>query len=323
MKLTILYPGSYFDRKKVDEDYELEYQEAVKFQELQIAFFNYDEFMAGDRLKLFPLPLETGLCIYRGWMVKPEKYQALYEELRERGLELINTPKQYENCHEFPRSYPLLKDFTPSMLSFPEEKVISGDMPQLTACGFVDPEQKRFHNYTESAGQKGMNCGRPLDIDWDQTKAVFPRFMIKDYVKSVKGTSFPAFFDSTYSNKDLDQYLEQFKQLRGELYTGGIVIKEFVDLKRVNGITNEYRAFYLNGRLLTLSPNSNQRFGAQPPKALTDQLPLLESRFYNVDFAEQEDGHWMVIETGDGQVSGLSPGQYIFKFYEELLGHAL
>ena len=38
-----------------------------------------------------------------------------------------------------------------------------------------------------------------------------------------------------------------------------------------------------------------------------------------MDFAELADGSWIVVETGDGQVSGLSPGQYVFKFYEELL----
>lgn len=303
MKLTILYPGSYFNLKKVDEDYDFEYQEAAKFPELQIVFFNYDGFLAGDRLKLYPISQEPGLCIYRGWMVKPEKYQKLYEELKAKGLELINTPEQYENCHEFPRSYSHLKDFTPPMVHFPEGESSAGTAHHSPACG--------------PASLTGQG------IDWDHVKAVFPRFMIKDYVKSVKGTSFPVYFDSTYSNQKLDEYLEQFKLLRGELYTGGIVIKEFVDLKRVHGTTNEYRAFYLSGRLLTLSPNSNQRFGAPPPASLTDRIPPLESRFYTVDFAELENGSWMVLETGDGQVSGLSPGQYVFKFYEELLRHAV
>ena len=34
-------------------------------------------------------------------------------------------------------------------------------------------------------------------IDVGQLKKEFPRFMIKGYVKSVKGTEFPAFFDHT------------------------------------------------------------------------------------------------------------------------------
>ena len=46
-----------------------------------------------------------------------------------------------------------------------------------------------------------------------------------------------------------------------------------------------------------------------------DKLP---SNYYTVDFAELSNGDWIVIETGDGQVSGLSPNQYPFKYYDDM-----
>lgn len=279
MNLTILYPADFFDLTKVDADYEYEYREAVKFPEFRVAFYNYDELTEGKPLRLYPPVPDRGRCIYRGWMLQPETYSALYQALQARGLTLINSPEEYEHSHEFPNSYPLLKAFTPKIRTFSKGEV----------------------------------------IDWDKIKCEFSRFMMKDYVKSVKGSNFPVYFDGSYSNQDLDRRTEEFIRMRDKLFVKGIVIKEYVDLRKTDQVTNEYRAFYLNGSLLTLSKNSNQKSAAAVPDAFVQQIPRLNSNFYTVDFAELADGRWIVIETGDGQVSGLSPGQYVFKFYDELL----
>ena len=71
MKTLILYPADYFNIRKPDPDYEYEYREAVRFPDLMAGFYNYDGFMAKDRLKFYPGDLEPGPCIYRGWMLKP------------------------------------------------------------------------------------------------------------------------------------------------------------------------------------------------------------------------------------------------------------
>ena len=51
MKTLILYPADYFNIRKPDPDYEYEYREAVRFPDLMAGFYNYDGFMAKDRLK--------------------------------------------------------------------------------------------------------------------------------------------------------------------------------------------------------------------------------------------------------------------------------
>ena len=48
MKIKLLYPSDYYDNKTVDTDYENEYREASKFRELDIIFYNYDEFLTGS-----------------------------------------------------------------------------------------------------------------------------------------------------------------------------------------------------------------------------------------------------------------------------------
>lgn len=156
-------------------------------------------------------------------------------------------------------------------------------------------------------------------IDWQAVREQLGKFMMKDYVKSVEGADFPAFFDQTYPDEEMDRYRAEFVRLRDRLFVKGIVLKAYVDLKKTDGATNEYRAFYLYGKRITLSKNSNQKRDAPVPEAFLRQMPSLPSNFYTIDFAELADGNWIVVETGDGQVSGLSPGQYAFKFYEELL----
>lgn len=284
MKVTIIYPSDYFNKNNIDEDYKYEYDEAIKFSEFQPIFYSYDDFINEDRLNLYPKNFSESLCIYRGWMLSTEKYKKFYYELKKLGLTLINSPEQYENCHEFPNSYSLLKELTPKIY---------------------------YYKYGEK-------------IEWDKIKDEFDKFMIKDYVKSVKGTDFPVYFDKTFSNIELNKYVSKFIEMRGDLFTKGIVIKKFVNLSKVDNISNEYRAFYINGRLLTVSKNSNQKGNRNiVPKEILLSVPKLNSNFYTIDFAELKNGDWTIIETGDGQVSGLSPNQNIFKFYEELKNNIL
>ena len=91
-------------------------------------------------------------------MLNSEKYKKLYEYLSSRGLKLINNPEEYRFCHEFPNAYKVVKDLTPAI---------------------------RVYNEGE-------------EIDWTSVKKQFDKFMIKDFVKSVKGTHFPKYFDEKY-----------------------------------------------------------------------------------------------------------------------------
>jgi hypothetical protein len=214
-------------------------------------------------------------------MLKPDKYQELYEILISRGVTLINNPDEYEMCHLFPKSYEDIKDFT--------------------------PKTEWYDNYK--------------NIDWKCINSEFKRFMIKDYVKSVKGTSFPSCFQTPVEDETMNKYIDEFIKLRGALFTKGIVIKEFVDFKRYGEATNEYRAFYLKGKLVTVSRNSNQSENCPfVPSEFVERFTGLKSSFYTIDFAELDNGKWIIIEVGDGQVSGLSPSQYVFKFYDEIRG---
>ena len=212
-------------------------------------------------------------------MMKPEQYEEFYRALYARGIRLITEPKAYEAMHVFPNVYKLVEEDTARMRIFP------------------------LHE----------------EIELARVKTEISRFMVKDYVKSVKGTSFPKYFDSSTEQDAFNQWMEIFYQYRGDLLTGGICIKEYLDLKKYGDRTNEYRVFYMNHEIAAVSRNSGQlSTAALPPETLVEKYRNLPSVFYTVDFAELEDGTWKIIEAGDGSVSGLSDGQDYGAFFRAL-----
>lgn len=278
--MIILFPSDYFDKKKPDINYEDEFNIAKSIPEFEIALFDYDGFIEDNTLKIYPkISVHRGNhnCIYRGWMLKPDKYIVLYKKLKEKGIELINSPEEYEKCHLFPNVYDDIKDYTPKTIWFYDI----------------------------------------LNIDWNLINREFKSFIIKDFVKSVKGEDFPVKFETSVKNKEMDEYINKFLKLRGNLFTGGIVLKEFVNLKRYDSVINEYRCFYLKNKIVSISKNSNQKIDYSIiPQSFVNKFKNLKSNFYTIDFGELESGEWIIIETGDGQVSGLSPDQFIYGFYD-------
>lgn len=280
---AILFPSDVFSIREVDSSYQNEYEAVIESGDFQIYLYDYEEFVRNGILRLNRTPAEKTCTLLRGWMLKAEQYESFYNQLLERNIELITTPEQYCTMHLFPNVYPLIAEDTPRMLVYPE----TGD---------------------ETAEAK---------INLDEIKSEFPRFMVKDFVKSEKGTDFPKFFDSAaLTEKEFFNWLRIFRQYRDKLFTGGICIKEFVDLKKYGDRTNEWRVFYLGDNVLSMCRNSGQLdFVSEVPKSLVEKYRKLPSPFYTVDYAELEDGSWMILEAGDGQVSGLSDEQDASVFF--------
>lgn len=276
---TIIFPSSYFDINKVDEDLQEEYEAAASTGLFDIFIFGYDKWFNDGILKLNKKVDFATKAVYRGWMMKPEQYEKFYFDLSDNNIKLITEPDSYKLMHIFPNVYKEFGDDTAYM------------------------ETYNLHD----------------TIDVETLKSRFNRFMVKDYVKSVKGTEFPRYFDQSITQDVFDRDMELFYKYRGELLTGGICIKEFFDLKMYGSKTNEYRVFYINHEAATLSRNSNQgNFTPLPPQDLIEKYKNLNSPYYTVDYAELEDGTWKVLEAGDGSVSGLSPNQDYENYYRAL-----
>ena len=279
----ILFPSDYGDVHKVDEDFQEEYDAVINTGLFDICPFGYEEWFNHDRLVLLEVPDKPRKAVYRGWMMRPDRYMEFYNQLKAANIELVTTPEEYAQMHIFPNVYNFVKDDTAKMALFP------------------------LHE----------------EIKVNELKSKFTRFMVKDYVKSVKGTDFPKYFENTVSQEEFNRWMEVFYKYRGNLLTGGICIKEFLDLKYYGDRTNEYRTFYINHQVATLSKNSGQsNITSRPPKELVEKYRNLPSIYYTVDYAELEDGSWKVVEAGDGSVSGLSEGQD-YEAYFRALYHCL
>lgn len=232
---AVFFPCDYFSIREVDSSYQNEFDAVKRDVSYEIYFYDYEEFVREGILRLNKKPEEKTLTVLRGWMLKDNVYEDFYNKLLERNIELITTPEQYARMHLFPRIYPYIAEDTPGILVYPE-----------TCDG--------------------------LKVNLDEIKAKFRRFMVKDFVKSEKGTDFPKYFDSTVSDSDFMHWIDVFKQYRDKLFTGGICIKEYVDLKRYGDNTNEWRVFYSNGHVVSICRNSGQRnFEPEVPESLVEK----------------------------------------------------
>jgi len=284
MRATILFPGDYFSLNNPDDNFAAELDAVTACDELDVALFNYNEYIEGAPLKLNkPASQCAKMLIYRGWMMKPNQYERFYSDLVSLGFDPLTSPSSYERMHCFPSA----------------GEIFRGQTPQ-------------FKVYPAANGR--------VEINADEVNASFDRFMVKDYVKSVKGTSFPTYIKTPIAQEDLDSLIEEFIKLRGALFTGGIVLKEFVDLKRYGKATNEWREFrFLNGIRLALARNSNQPDSCRrPPNDYLVTRNMVVVPFYTVDYAELEDGSWTILEVGDGGVSGLAAADNPIGFYEKM-----
>ena len=187
----ILFPSSYFSARQIDEALQYEYEAVLATGLFEIALFSYDKWVSEGRLALHNAPSEPSTALMRGWMMKPEQYKPFYEELLKNNIRLVTSPEEYELMHIFPNVYERFGLDTAKMKLYP------------------------LHQ----------------QINVEEVKKHFNRFMVKDYVKSVKGTDFPRFFDNSVTQEEFDRQMELFYKYRGDLLTGGICIKEFLDLK--------------------------------------------------------------------------------------------
>ena len=277
-KMTLLYPGSFLNYREIEEDMREEYLAAMETGLFRTVLFNYDEWLAGDGLRIRSDGMISNPVVYRGWMLKPNEYEKLYSDLETQGIQLITSPEEYQNLHLFPNVYPDIKADTAGMMIFEDR-----------------------------------------NVDVEAVKRVFSKFMVKDSVKSVKGTEFPAFFDSSVTQQEFDEWMQVFYKYRGDLLTGGICIKEYLDLKRYDGKSNEFRVFYANHEIISISRNSGQPdYTCTPSEHLINKYSGLKSPYYTIDYAELSDGTWRIIEAGDGSVSGLSPKQDAAAYFRAL-----
>ncbi|AEI41731.1 hypothetical protein KNP414_03173 [Paenibacillus mucilaginosus KNP414] len=154
--------------------------------------------------------------------------------------------------------------------------------------------------------------------------------LIKDFVKSRKHEWEDACYipDLTDRNQ-VERVVGNFVSRQGEELNGGVVFREFAPLEHAavhpkSGmpLSNEYRLFFLHHRLLTAAAywDELEYSGQELPdlKRFTEAAGRIASPFFTMDIAKTTAGDWLVIEIGDGGVSGLPAHCVADDFYRKL-----
>ncbi|KRN88809.1 hypothetical protein IV53_GL000779 [Ligilactobacillus ceti DSM 22408] len=272
--LNFIYCNHPLYKNKVDFGYEEEFEISKKLGN-NCALFSFED-MADGKLKLSGDEIK-GQAIYRGWMMKPKMYRTFYEALSQKGIELINTPEEYEKYHLLPNWY--------------------DEFQKLTAKSV----------WTE-------------DLSDESLKEILQNFsedvIVKDYVKSRKHEWDEACFipDVKDVNKALE-VIKTFIKRQDEYLVGGIVLREFLELKTIGHheksnmpISEEYRIFILNNIPIVMDSywhHAESNLSSEEKEWISDISKQLKSKFVTIDLARKTDGKLVIMELGDGQVSGL------------------
>lgn len=292
-KVNFIFCDNPLHHTQPDEDYREEYEVAHKH--FLCALFSFEELRAG-KLELRGEAIQ-GPTIYRGWMMKPEEYAFFYEALGKRRIELLTTPEAYCHYHLLPHWY---KDFE-----------------DVTA----------FSAWTE---------GNDVDAAMRLAQGLSGAYIVKDYVKSRKHEWAEAcYIPDIQDSEKAKSIILNFVTRQGDELVGGIVLREFVQLRRTGThpqsgmpLSEEYRIFVLTDNWkASVSRDPSCKIPESPHRTLLidgywEERPefrlseeerawvnnltnRVESPFVSIDLARRADGTLMVMELGDGQVSGL------------------
>lgn len=277
--------------RRVDEDYKEEYQAAS--QNHPCALFRYEDFETG-KLSLYGDKL-SGLTIYRGWMMKPDMYRDLYQRLTEKGILLINTPDEYERYHLLPGWYSEFKDETAKT---------------VWTSGSDIEDVKNISRFLEGS------C------------------IVKDYVKSRKHEWQDAcFIRDIRDEAQLERVVGNFINRQGSALVGGIVLRKFENLKHIGfhersgmPLSEEYRVFIYMGKVLVMDHywmgQAEFKLSDEEYRWIESIAERVKSNFVTVDLARKENGSLLIMEFGDGQVSGLQQlkAGAFYRAFEEYKG---
>jgi hypothetical protein len=154
--------------------------------------------------------------------------------------------------------------------------------------------------------------------------------IVKDYVKSRKHEWKDACF---IPNADeAERVIRNFLERQGDDLNTGLVFREYVKLFPLGShpqsgmpMSLEYRIFVKDGEPVMAPmeywPEAKypDLTRIDPPLEIpSETLKFVPSTFYAMDVAMTEDGRWLIMEIGDGQVSGLPNPSQARSFYQAL-----
>jgi hypothetical protein len=263
--VMLLVPADPLRQRRPDEHFAAE-ADAARDAGFEVAVVDHDALTRADDLAraVSSVPV-GGMAVYRGWMLRSERYAAFAKALAERGITLRITSEQYRRAHELPGWYPVLRAVTPRS------------------------------TWTAGADRADFDRAR---LELGSGSAV-----LRDYTKSMKHYWHEAAFIPDLDDGEAAwKVASRFLQLREDDFVGGFVLRRF---ERFTSAEVRTWWINGQCALIGSHPDSSDDAPPDEfdPGPLVPLIGALDLPFVTVDLALRADGIWRVVELGDGQVS--------------------
>ena len=274
----LLFPSDIYDKRVPDPDFAQE-ADAAKRHGFAVRLFHLESLREGDIARAValtaPAPMPDTPLLHRGWMLSATEYAALPDALAiKSGYHLVVAPDAYTEAHHLPRAYKHLAGMTPE-----------------TVWTTGDDRAAAWQLYEA----------------WNR-----PAVIVKDYIKSAKHKWREACFVPDGSARaHFDSVLVALRDYRADYFAGGYVLRRFVPLYTVGEtawgqpLHEEYRLFFWRGVCFSYAPFANPDDFAANIGTWTGIAARFASPFISMDVARTETGGFVIVEVGDGGVSGL------------------
>jgi hypothetical protein len=351
--LTVLFPSEPFKPNKVDPAFGAEL-EACQDLGIDVALVDVDVLIQGkvkgiESLKFQNITneLEPGgrTVVYRGWILSAAQYGRLYRALWSVGHRMINTPQEYQFCQELPQWYPVLQGVTPKSVWF--QPTLEGRKDPITLQAFAtevreklgpgpyivkDFVKSRKHEWEEACFIPGFAdvarvTKRLIELQGDDLtgglvyRQYVPFRRIGKHPKSGMPLSnevrcmhlpYPA---GNFAYWGPDEGGEATRMPHGILTFRSTDPKDGERCPTCKGTGERRRQV---GRRVYPHPCPVCR-GKKHVSPSMNIGRVIKSNFYSMDIAQlDETGDWMIVELGDGQVTGMPPHADLKAFYEAL-----
>lgn len=197
---TLLFPRDILKPALVDEHFRPE-ANAARTLGLNVELVDHDAIVAGDLVSGLKGVEGSGHgFFYRGWMLNPSDYTAMFRTLDERGIFLRTSPRHFTTAHHLPEWYSDMENVTPK------------------SVWTTGAEWDEFESALVALGAGAA--------------------VLKDYSKSEKHYWNEAMFiPDTQDVVSARTVAERFVELRGSAFDTGFVLRRFEDLSNVEART--------------------------------------------------------------------------------------
>ncbi|GIF13647.1 ATP-grasp domain-containing protein [Actinoplanes teichomyceticus] len=263
--MMVLVPGDVVRPRRPDEHFAGEVQ-AARAAGIDVAVIDHDALVRGGPGDAAVARVPAGDdAVYRGWMVRAERYEALAQALARRGVTLRTDAARYRRAHELPGWYAAAEAHTPASVWTTGD----GRDDFLAACARLGDGAAVLRDYTKS-----------MKHHWHEA----------------------AYLPDVADHEHAWRVASRFRQLRDDEFTGGFVLRRF---ERFTGAEARTWWVGGVCRLVTAHPDTPAQLPPADldPGFLAPVLHALDLPFATADLARRDDGRWRLVEIGDGQVS--------------------